>query len=339
MLGVFPPPSFLLIPRGCREIWTTTLSAQDFLAERTLRPHGVYASSRASGVKAFPGLIGLQYTALTSLCVCALWREDSPSNSEVLAAITRHESHPASKLRCKLRDRGPTIVANIITKYFPSVPKLLPKSFCFRFLRCKNRKAFQPEFVRNKEKGGFKKGVFAQMYASLGRDAVSAKCASGPNTLGCFLCSWAWPWTLQKPPLLKPPFLVPEFGAYWGFGARFEIALEPSELQKEGENPGKGHFYFLRQIRGMHQTLVRKRSETSTLLRQILIIPEAQVARNYGTEIIEIPCKNYGAQKNPRQFLRCNLYVTAPNSNVLKKGAVSNSVGADGNSPRIFPCD
>ena len=32
-----------------------------------------------------------------------------------------------------------------------------------------------------------------------------------------------------------------------GFGAGFEIALEPSELQKEGENPAKGHLYFLRQ--------------------------------------------------------------------------------------------
>ena len=32
-----------------------------------------------------------------------------------------------------------------------------------------------------------------------------------------------------------------------GFGAGFEIALKPSKLQKEGERPGKGHFYFLRQ--------------------------------------------------------------------------------------------
>ena len=32
-----------------------------------------------------------------------------------------------------------------------------------------------------------------------------------------------------------------------GFGAGFEIALEPSKLQKEGENPGKGHFCLLRQ--------------------------------------------------------------------------------------------
>ena len=32
------------------------------------------------------------------------------------------------------------------------------------------------------------------------------------------------------------------------FGAGFEIALEPSKLRKEGENPEKGHyFYFLRQ--------------------------------------------------------------------------------------------
>ena len=35
-----------------------------------------------------------------------------------------------------------------------------------------------------------------------------------------------------------------------GFGAGFEIALEPSKLQKEAENPGKGRFHFL------HQTLV-----------------------------------------------------------------------------------
>ena len=33
-----------------------------------------------------------------------------------------------------------------------------------------------------------------------------------------------------------------------GFGAGFEIALEPLKLQKEGANLGKGHFYFLRQI-------------------------------------------------------------------------------------------
>ena len=30
-------------------------------------------------------------------------------------------------------------------------------------------------------------------------------------------------------------------------GVGFEIPLEPSKLQKEGENCGKGHFYFLRQ--------------------------------------------------------------------------------------------
>ena len=30
-------------------------------------------------------------------------------------------------------------------------------------------------------------------------------------------------------------------------GAGFEIALEPLKLQKEADNHGKGHFYFLRQ--------------------------------------------------------------------------------------------
>ena len=32
-----------------------------------------------------------------------------------------------------------------------------------------------------------------------------------------------------------------------GFGAGFEIALKPSNLLKEGENPGQGRFDFLRQ--------------------------------------------------------------------------------------------
>ena len=32
-----------------------------------------------------------------------------------------------------------------------------------------------------------------------------------------------------------------------GFGAGFEIALELSKQQKEGEKPGEGRFYFLRQ--------------------------------------------------------------------------------------------
>ena len=33
-----------------------------------------------------------------------------------------------------------------------------------------------------------------------------------------------------------------------GFRAGFEIALEPSKLQKEGENPGKGHFRALSHV-------------------------------------------------------------------------------------------
>ena len=35
--------------------------------------------------------------------------------------------------------------------------------------------------------------------------------AVGPNILGCFLFPWAWHWTLEKPPLPNPLFLVPEF--------------------------------------------------------------------------------------------------------------------------------
>ena len=34
-----------------------------------------------------------------------------------------------------------------------------------------------------------------------------------------------------------------------------------------------------------------------TLRHQKLVLPEAQVGRNYGTEIFQIPCQNYGAQK------------------------------------------
>ena len=55
----------------------------------------------------------------------------------------------------------------------------------------------------------------------------------------------------RYPPLKKCPGLFSESVStgVWcvpGFGAGFEIALKPSELQKEGENPGKGRFYFLR---------------------------------------------------------------------------------------------
>ena len=54
-----------------------------------------------------------------------------------------------------------------------------------------------------------------------------------------------------------------------GFGAGFEIAPEPSKLQKEVEKPwkkGKRHFYFLRQTSGMQRTLAQKRSEIAKLI-------------------------------------------------------------------------
>ena len=39
----------------------------------------------------------------------------------------------------------------------------------------------------------------------------------------------------------------PEFGAYRGLARVLKSPSNPSKLQKEGETPGKGHFYFLRQ--------------------------------------------------------------------------------------------
>ena len=45
-----------------------------------------------------------------------------------------------------------------------------------------------------------------------------------------------------------------------GFGAGLYVALKPSQLQKEGENHGKGHFISAPNS-GMRQALVLKRSE------------------------------------------------------------------------------
>ena len=61
--------------------------------------------------------------------------------------------------------------------------------------------------IRSQEKGDFRRVFFCKMYASLGCGALTAKCIAGANILGYFLFSWRWHWTLQKPPLLKPPFL------------------------------------------------------------------------------------------------------------------------------------
>ena len=54
---------------------------------------------------------------------------------------------------------------------------------------------------------GFWEGVFANMYASLGCGALSAKCTAVSNTLQYFWFSRAGRRILQKPPLLNPPFL------------------------------------------------------------------------------------------------------------------------------------
>ena len=61
--------------------------------------------------------------------------------------------------------------------------------------------------IKNQEKFFFFVRFFCKMYPSLGCGALSAKCTAGANILGYFLFPWPWHWTLQKPPLLQPPFL------------------------------------------------------------------------------------------------------------------------------------
>ena len=43
-------------------------------------------------------------------------------------------------------------------------------------------------------------------------------------------------------PAVLGVFLTTRVWCVPGFGTGFEIALEPSELQKEAANPGEGHF-------------------------------------------------------------------------------------------------
>ena len=67
-----------------------------------------------------------------------------------------------------------------------------------------------------------------------------------------------------------------------GFGAGFEIALKPSELQKEGENASKGHFYFLRQTlvctkpwfkRDLNYHYLDRANDAEDLGRKLLLTP------------------------------------------------------------------
>ena len=74
----------------------------------------------------------------------------------------------------------------------------------------------------------------------------------------------------------------------WRGRAGFEIA--PSKLQKEGENPGKGHFYFLR------QTLVcTKPWFKRDLILQIL----DKFLFGYKKHAKKSSIKNFGAPKTP----------------------------------------
>ena len=60
---------------------------------------------------------------------------------------------------------------------------------------------------KSRAKGrGVSEGGFCKMYASLDCGAPSAKCTAWSNIVAYALFPWAWRLTLQKPPLLKPPF-------------------------------------------------------------------------------------------------------------------------------------
>ena len=58
-----------------------------------------------------------------------------------------------------------------------------------------------------KKRGLLEGRVFAKMYASLGREAVSAKCTAGPSALGYFVVSLGVTLDSAETPVLKPPFL------------------------------------------------------------------------------------------------------------------------------------
>ena len=72
------------------------------------------------------------------------------------------------------------------------------------------------------KKRGFLEGGFCKDACLSWLWRSGAKSTAGPNTPGYFLFPWAWHWTLQKPPLLKPPsfswFLIA-----WKFQSRRAI--------------------------------------------------------------------------------------------------------------------
>ena len=79
--------------------------------------------------------------------------------------------------------------------------------------------------------------------------------------------------TLYETALLSPNEIFLSEGVstgVWcvpGFGAGFEIALEPSVLQKQGDKKRKRALLFSAPNPGMRQTLVQKRSDSLVLRR------------------------------------------------------------------------
>ena len=60
--------------------------------------------------------------------------------------------------------------------------------------------------IRNQEKGVFRRGFLQSVHLSwLWRSGCQMHCWGQYPSY--FLLPWPWHWTLQKPPLLKPPFL------------------------------------------------------------------------------------------------------------------------------------
>ena len=102
------------------------------------------------------------------------------------------------------------------------------------------------------------KGANAHLRDTRGRRETSNICDNQQNLRLRLLSAWVlsfwhlWFFKSRVPQECNQHWIDQKFSesgstGVWcvpGFGAGFEIALEPSELRKEGENPRKGHFKF-----------------------------------------------------------------------------------------------
>ena len=60
--------------------------------------------------------------------------------------------------------------------------------------------------IRNQEKGFFRRGVFAEMYASVGSGALSARCTAGAQYPWVFFVSLGVTLDSAETPFAKTPF-------------------------------------------------------------------------------------------------------------------------------------